>query len=293
MYCETDILYILVRTQLFAATDLNNVHALQQQYKLTPLAVSTNSKQENFTVPPLPPITPQSQPDLRIFGLLNYLLGFCHPHTSETELLQRFSSIGIAAGKSFDVTDTTTKAALLKGIALGQQAMMQKLPSVKFAEELFGTREQLNNDYLGRAVGAWVGIYANQKEEFMGLQGFERQADGKPFVGTNKYTVTFKSGQLPPVDGFWSITLYALPTRFMYANTLNRNLINSAMLPNLKKNKDGSISLYIQHESPGADKESNWLPCPKTSFTMSFRTYLPKQPIRDGSWQIPPVVLQP
>jgi hypothetical protein len=158
---------------------------------------------------------------------------------------------------------------------------------VKYASELFGTREQLKNDYLSRGVGAWVGIYANQVEEFMGLQGYERHSNGEPYDGHNRYTVTFKKDQFPPVGAFWSITVYTLPSRFMYANEIRRNLISSAMLKELHWNADSSLTIYLQHSKPKGARARNWLPVPPGPFTMAFRTYLPGERIRNGDYQVP------
>src|SRR4029079_14681358 len=118
-------------------------------------------------------------------------------------------------------------------------------------------------------------------------------SDGnKPDTSTNRYTLTFPAGGLPPVDAFWSVTMYDGKTQLLIENPINRYLINSPMLPDLKKNPDGSITLYMQKDSPGADKESNWLPAPAGKFILMLRMYWPneKSPsIINGTWTIPPV----
>ncbi|MCC6412837.1 MAG: DUF1254 domain-containing protein [Saprospiraceae bacterium] len=295
VYSETDLVYLLVRTQLRNPSDLNRVHELQSQYTIRSLQEYQGKKKIPQAAPlsqgPLPQETPQSEPSADFFNLMNYLLSFCHPHASEKALWARFKEIGIEPGKPFVVRDAAFEQAVFKGMRQAKQDMMQKLPTYTNSSELFGTREQLNNDYLARAIGAWVGIYANQVEEFMGLHGVATQADGQPLDGRNDYVITFKAGDLPPVDGFWSLTLYRLPSRFMYKNELNRNVINGAMLPDLRKNADGSTTILIQHASPGKDWENNWLPCPDGPFTMSFRTYLPGERIRNGTWKVPEIAI--
>ncbi len=92
---------------------------------------------------------------------------------------------------------------------------------------------------------------------------------------------------MPPVNSFWSMTMYGLPKSLLYANTLNRYLINSAMLPQLKKDADGGLTLYVSHDSPGADKESNWLPAPEGPFFAVLRLYWPKVAALDGRWKAP------
>ena len=115
-------------------------------------------------------------------------------------------------------------------------------------------------------------------------------ATGKPLdAAQNRYTLHFPPGGLPPVNAFWSLTMYELPSSLLVANPLNRYLINSPMLPNLKQDADGGLTLYIQSESPGPDKESNWLPAPKGPFWCALRLYWPKAEALDGKWTAPPV----
>jgi hypothetical protein len=237
------------------------------------------------------PENPQTPPDFYFFTLLNACLQYCHPHPSETALLKRFAAIGIVPGKPFQPVDKKVQAPMLSGIEQAKKKMLEKIPEVKYAAELFGTRDQLKNDYLARAVGAWVGIYANQAEEFMGLQGYERQSKDEPYDGQNLYTVTFKKDQFPPVGAFWSITVYTLPSRFMYANEVHRNLISSAMLNELHWNADSSLTIYLQHTRPKGLLARNWLPVPLGPFTMAFRTYLPGERIRNGDYHVPTPVL--
>ena len=118
-------------------------------------------------------------------------------------------------------------------------------------------------------------------------------ADGKPLDGASRYTVRFAPGQLPPANAFWSLTMYEMPKSLLTANPINRYLINSPMLPQLKKDADGGITLHIQHVSPGAELESNWLPAPKGPFMMAMRLYWPKPEALDGRWTAPPAVRLP
>jgi hypothetical protein len=128
-----------------------------------------------------------------------------------------------------------------------------------------GSRAFLSGRYIYR-MAAVIGIYGNSKEEaFYPLYFID--SDKQNLDGANRYMVRFPPGQLPPVNAFWSLTMYELPASLLYANPLNRYLINAPMLPNLKRDADGGITLYVQHESPGADKESNWLPAPSGPFS--------------------------
>ncbi len=156
---------------------------------------------------------------------------------------------------------------------------------------LFGTREFLNNNYLYRFAGSDLGIYGNSKEEAM-YPLYQADANSMPLDGaTTRYTLTLKEDELPPVNSFWSFTMYEMPSSLLTANAINRYLINSPMLPKLKRNADKSITLYIQHESPGKDKEANWLPAPNGPFALVLRLYWPKPEAMNGTWKQPP--LQP
>ena len=151
--------------------------------------------------------------------------------------------------------------------------------------ELFGTREFLKNNYLYRMAAAVLGIYGNSKAEAM-YPMYAIDADGKRLDGANSYTVRFVPGQLPPVNAFWSLTMYEMPKSLLVANPINRYLINSPMLPELKKDADGGVTLLIQNESPGKEK-SNWLPAPKGPFVMAMRLYWPKEEATSGKWEAP------
>jgi len=105
----------------------------------------------------------------------------------------------------------------------------------------------------------------------------------------HRYTVWFSAGQLPPAQAFWSLTMYDLPGQFLLANPLNRYLINSPMLPNLKRDAVGGLTIYLQHEPPGQNKESNWLPAPQGAFYLVMRVYWPKPEVLEGKWKQPPV----
>ena len=197
--------------------------------------------------------------------------------------MARFAKLGIGGGKTFDAE------ALSPGDAEGDRATAWPTPGrrsrstrkreldtgKKTSADGFGTRAFLKNDYMDRMSGAVLGIYGNSKDEAIYPVYFV-DADHQPLDGANRYTLRFAPGQLPPVNAFWSLTLYELPSSLLYANPLNRYLINSPMLPDLKKDADGGITLYVQNESPGADKASNWLPAPKGPFFAVMRLYWPK-----------------
>jgi hypothetical protein len=149
---------------------------------------------------------------------------------------------------------------------------------------LFGTRAYLKDNYLYRMAGAVIGIYGNSKQEAM-YPTFSTDSTGAPLTGANNYTYRFAPGQLPPVNAFWSLTMYGLPSSLLVANPINRYLINSPMLPTLTKDPDGAITLYIQNQSPGPGKEANWLPAPAGPFRLFERLYWPKEEALNGQWK--------
>ena len=161
---------------------------------------------------------------------------------------------------------------------------------------LFGDRAFYKGDWLKRAAAAKAGLYGNDAVEAM--YPFTRtNAQGETLdASKNNYTITFAAGQLPPVNSFWSVTMYDGKSQLLIKNPINRYLINSPMLSGMKKNEDGSLTLYLQKDSPGADKEANWLPAPNDTIYLVMRLYWPKSeppsilPAGEGTWQPPGVV---
>jgi hypothetical protein len=295
--CETELALVLFRTQLFRPDDINNVKEIQAGYRVQPL-----SRFLGQPVPMAPPINfiqPLSAKDqrssLQFFNLLSFVLQFCPGHPSEAELRERYALLGIGAGKTFEPGSFSLDMyqAIEDGIKDAWQAFEEERKKLATGEltsaDVFGTREYLRNNYLRRMAAAMEGIYGNSKEEAY-YPGYLIDSEGQRLNGTtNRYTLRFAPGQLPPVNAFWSLTLYEQPASLLYANPLHRYLINSPMLPDLKKDPDGGLTLYIQHESPGSDKESNWLPAPRGAFKMALRLYWPKAVAYDGSWEKPPL----
>jgi hypothetical protein len=208
--------------------------------------------------------------------------------------MERFAKIGIGAGKTFDASKLSPemKTAIEQGMAdawfifagLKKDFEEGKLNS----GDVFGTRAYLKGNYLYRMGAAVLGIYGNSKQEALYPAYYVDEAKQK-LDGTNRYTLRFAPGQLPPVNAFWSLTMYDEPQSLLVANPINRYLINSPMLPQLKRDADGGLTLIIQNESPGKDKEANWLPAPKGPFSMIMRLYWPKAEAMEGKWTAPPV----
>lgn len=292
--CETELALVFYRTQLFNPDDLPNVEAIQSGYTVQPLSTFL-AEPAPPVAPPIDLIKPLSADDERtsvtFFDQLNFLLQFCPTVPSEVELLQRFATLGIGAGLT--VADTPeVRQAMQEGMADAWQAYKDedaKLANGKLSSgDIFGTREYLHNNYLYRMVAAVGGIYGNSKEEAI-YPSYVIDANGQLLDGSHAYTLHFAPDQLPPVNAFWSVTMYEMPQRLLVDNPLNRYLINSAMLPDMARDADGGLTLYVQHDSPGAEQEANWLPAPSGPFSMVMRLYWPKAEALDGTWKQPPL----
>jgi hypothetical protein len=299
---ETEFVFPGYRTQLFKPDDLDNVKRIQAGYKAEPLSAFLGQPAPAAApaIDFIKPLTPEEEKkSLEFFNILNFVLQFTPTVPSETELMARFAKIGVGAGKTIDVgaLSPDMKTALEHGVADAwidfDKFKKQKIDTgeVTFGD-MFGNREYLMNNYLYRMAAAVLGIYGNSKEEAM-YSGYFVDADGKNLDGANKYTVHFAAGQLPPVNAFWSLTMYGLPSSLLVANPLNRYLLNAPMLPQFVKDADGGITFYFQNESPGKDKEPNWLPAPKGPFVIALRLYWPKKAALDGTWKQPPMTKSP
>jgi hypothetical protein len=294
---ETELVFVGYRTQLFSPSDIDNVKKVQAGYKVQSLSafLGQPTPKAEPAIDFIRPLTPEQQKtSVDFFNILNFVLQFCPTVPSETGLMERFSKIGVGGGRTFDASKLSPelKTAIEQGMADAWADLASLQKRIDAGEvtsgDLFGTREYLKNNYLYRMAAAVLGIYGNSKQEAM-YPVYAIDAEGKKLDGTNRYTVRFAPGQLPPVNAFWSMTMYELPASLLVANPLNRYLINSPMLPNLKLDADGGLTLLIQNESPGADKEANWLPAPKGPFIMFMRLYWPKPEALEGKWTAPPL----
>lgn len=292
---ETEFVQAIYRTQLFNPADLDQVKEIQAQYQLQPLSEFLGQSAP-ASAPPVafvPPLTPDAQKtSLEFFGILNFLLQFCPPVPSEVDLRSRFAQIGVEAGQGFsaDALAPEVKAAMAQGVADAWAEFAALKKQVDAGQvtsgDLFGTRDYLQNNYLYRMAAAVLGIFGNTKQEAM-YPFYTVDAEGQPLSGANRYTLHFAADHLPPVNAFWSLTMYELPASLLVANPLNRYLLNSPMLPQFQRDADGGLTFYIQTESPGADLEANWLPAPAGPFFCAMRLYWPKAEALDGTWTAP------
>jgi hypothetical protein len=294
----------IFRTQLFNADDLPNVQKVQAGYKAQPLSA--------FLKQPAPPPAPEtvfppaSNAGIKanFYDYLDAALQFVPETPEDKDIRAKLARIGIGPGKNFAFKDLSAehKAAVLLAMKSGDAKVDEYLKTgVKDINgwavgSLFGDRQFYKGDWLKRAAAAKGGIYGNDGIEAT-YPMIRTDSTGQPLDGSkHNYTLTFPAGQLPPVNAFWSVTMYDGKTQLLIENPINRYLINSQMLPGMAKNADGSLTLYIQKDSPGKDKESNWLPAPNGAIYMVMRLYWPKTeppsilPAGSGTWNPPAVV---
>ncbi len=221
--------------------DIENVKKIQAGYKVQPLSAFLGT-----AAPPAAPgidfVQPLSVDEQRaspeFFNVLNFVLQFCPMHPSEKELMARFARLGIGSGQRFDVQALSpeNRQAVEAGMA---DAWQRESAGKDFqagkpgSGDVFGTREHLKNNYLYRMLAAAAGIYGNSKEEAVYTTYYLD-------TSSKQYVLRFPPGQLPPVNAFWSVTMYEMPASLLYANPLERYLINSPMLPALGKDADGA-----------------------------------------------------
>jgi hypothetical protein len=291
------------RTQLFSPDDLDNVKKVQAGYKVQ--ALSAYLKQP-ATVAATVIDFPKVDKELvktNFFEYLDFALQFAPAQENEKEIRAQLATIGVGPGKTFNFKDLPLEQKLEVGLGMkeGERKVDEGVANTGKAVNgwrvsgLPGDSAHYNGDWLKRAVAAKAGIYGNSPEE--ATYPFTRiDSDGQTLDGRkNNYTLTFPAGQQPPVNAFWSLTMYDGKTQLLIENPINRYLINSPMLPNMTTSSGGSLTLYIQNKSPGTDKEANWLPAPNGPIYLVMRLYWPKTeapsilPPGNGTWQPPGV----
>lgn len=295
----TNFVWIIGRVQTNGVADYPAVHAIQDGFSIEAIAVAGAKPAPAATA--IDPNVDMKTPPLHQVNAMDAESYFAFatavakanpPHATDWSILQRMARIGIVPGKTFDASklDPVLRRAIASGARDGLAQMHAKVPS--FAPRRNGwligidTMGVYGDSYLKRAVVAMVGLGANQPEDAV-YPMLVTDADGKPLDAAGHYAIHFDAAQIPPVDAFWSVTLYDAEG-FVVANPLNRFSIGSRDA--LKFNADGSLDLYVQSASPGADKESNWLPAPASgAMGLTMRLYAPKPEVLDGRWVPPPV----
>lgn len=296
IHSPTPHVWIIGRTQTNGVSDYEKVHAIQDGYRITRLADwgKTPRKVEQKIDPSVDTKTEPLQqvnrmPALAYFKYGAELMKSNPPHLTDWSILARLKRIGFEPEKGFDA-GKVGEDLLAKAAAGGLQLMLEKMPTL--ARVVNGW--QMNTDsmgvygdyYLKRAIVAMAGLGANQPEDAIYPLNVA-DADGNPVTAENRYVLHFDKAQLPPVDAFWSLTMYDAGG-FQVANPINRFAIGDRDA--LKFNADGSVDIYVQNENPGADKASNWLPAPKSgALGLTLRLYAPQPQALDGRWNPPPI----
>ena len=297
----------LFRTQLFNPGDMPNVEKIQAGYKAQPLSA--------FLKQPAPPTAPKidfvpaATAGIKdhFFEYLDAALQYVPETARDQAIRAKLAKIGVGPGKTFGFKDLSLehKAEILVGMKQGDDKVDKWLARGNKdingwkVGAFFGDEAFFNGDWLMRAGAAKGGLYGNDAVEAM-YPYTRTDATGAPLdAARHKYTITFAPGELPPVNAFWSVTMYDGKSQLLVENPINRYLINSPMLPAMKKDADGSLTLYIQKDSPGADKEANWLPAPDDTIYLVMRLYWPKPeppsilPPGEGTWRPPGVKQAP
>jgi len=292
----TDMVWIVGRTQANGTSDFDAVHALQTQFKLTPLSawgkpytpptdVATDS---TLDMKAAPVATVHEMDPTAFFNRLATLMQDNPPAAADAAMVEKLASIGIRAGKPF-TPDASSAKAIADGVADAKAGLPKLAEEGSSMTNGWGLKLEdmgtYGTDYAGRAGVAWVGLGANLVQDAI-YPRTRVDADGQPLDGAHTYVMHFDKGQTPPVNAFWSLTMYN-DRQFFVDNPLDRYAIGDR--DTLKANADGSLDICIQQKSPGKDAESNWLPAPAGSFNVVMRMYWPKEAVTSGEWTPPAI----
>ena len=292
----TPWILILGRTLVDGVEDLPVVHALQAQYKLTPLSFwgkpEAQLPESRDVYKPAVSITGTEDP-LGPWKTLNAMLAENSPATHHEVLLKQFATIGIGPGLDVEQQPEVVKKALKRVLSVGIPLLRQQFMSGVWAKVVNGWRYPPSNmgrfedEFLKRSADqSLVGIAANDPIEAVYLVNLTDNS-GEPLTGARKYEITFSKGYEPPVDAFWSMTIYGTDYNFI-PNQINRYSIGDRT-PGVKKNEDGGTTFYFQNESLGPDKESNWLPTGSGAWFTVLRLYIPHPEVVNAEWKCPPI----
>jgi hypothetical protein len=294
----TPYVWIIGRTKTDGPPDYDAVHKVQDGYKITPLSEwgkpprSVEVKIDPAVDMKTPPkVQVDTMPAGKFFAYAADLLKVNPPHITDEPMVAQLKKIGIEPGKNFDIEKVSP--AIRNGLSNvpeeAQRLMTWKIPTLARVANGWSmntdTMGVYGNYYLKRAIVTQLGLGANLPEDAIYPINLADET-GKPLDGTSKYILHFDKGDTPPANAFWSVTLYDAEG-FQVANPLNRFNLSSWMP--LKYNADGSLDLYFQNETPGTNREANWLPAPKAAFNLLMRLYAPKSDALTGKWSPPPV----
>jgi hypothetical protein len=295
----TPQVWIIGRTKTDGPPDYPAVHKIQAGFKITPLSRWGDALapvevkiDPNVDMQTPPKIQVERMSGAEYFAYAAEIMKLQPPHLTDQPIIARLQRIGFEPGASFDLdqADPTVQQALERAPAQAQRLMVWKVPTLARVVNGWSmntdTMGVYGNYYLKRAIVAQLGLGASLPEDAIYPLNIADR-DGRPLDGASSYTIHFDQDTLPPVGAFWSITLYD-QEGYQVANSLDRFALSSWMP--FDYNPDGSLNLYFQHASPGADKEANWLPAPTGPFNLTMRLYAPKSEALTGKWAPPPVM---
>jgi hypothetical protein len=294
----TPYVWIIGRTKTDGPADYDAVHKIQAGYKLAPLSEWGKTPKpveakidSSVDVKTPPKVQVDTMAGDKYFSYAAELLKLHPPHDTDQPIMARLKRIGFEAGKDFDASklDPAIRKAIESAPKTAQSLMEWKMPTLARVANHWSmntdTMGVYGNYYLKRAIIAQAGLGANLPEDAIYPLSLGDEA-GRPLDGANRYTLHFEANALPPVEAFWSVTLYD-NEGFQVANALNRFAVSSWMP--FERDPDGSLTLYVQNENPGKDREANWLPAPKGPFNLTMRLYAPRSEALTGRWNPPPV----
>jgi len=300
---ETDLIFGIIRTQLFDSDDLARVAEIQNSYALQPLsAYLGEAAPAKAPAIEFPTWTEGAEFSVAAFDYLDFALGLVSTHPDESELMASFAKIGIGTTDTFSTTAMPPEY-----LGSLENAVQQSVEEIRafiganssdplFSARLFGTREFLNESaatmgqptlYLPRAAAAIAGLYGNSGAEAVYPMYFADDDGDQLDASEHSYVMRFSAGGLPPAKAFWSLSMYDGPTQLFINNPLDRYLVTSTMIEDFVFEDDGSLLIHVQNNSPGAEREANWLPAPDGPFYLALRLYLPEQRVLDGDWAAP------
>jgi hypothetical protein len=300
---STQFAVALYRTQLFNPADIENVRKIQAGYR-----VETLSKR--LRRPPPQPVkvvnfrkVVKRRLRRNFFQNLAFALQFVPAQFIEAEAHANLAKLGVGPGRTFNFRDLTLreKVAITLGVRAGERDVKRAIADSTVVVNgwrmaaYFGDRDFYDGNWLLRAAAAETDFFGSDPAEAV-LSSTRVDDNAEPLDGSkHDYTLTFAPGQLPPVNAFWSLTMYGDKSGLLVKNPINRYLVNSLMLPTMKTNADGGLTIYIRHKSPGAGRNENWLPAPNGPMRLAMRLYWPKTeppsilPVGKGTWQPPGV----
>ena len=292
IYSESQFIGTLTRTGVNGQDDIPAMEDIQNGYILQPLSSYIGSEpkviSENINW-----LRYESRDlkNINFFKYANFMLDYIIPNKADQTMLENAKKIGVEAGREWQPNkmDSSFVLAINTGIEEALREIDQQVAITNDGNKLFNTREVIGEDYLNRTVGVVVGQFGNYPTQAI-YPSFQTDINGELLDGSKKnYSITFSADELPKSDYFWSFTMYDLPNRFLVENSINRYSIGS-QTKSLKKDKDGSMTIYFQMDYPGQEREGNWLPTPEGPFYTVLRIYGPDDKLLNGPYKLPEII---